>query len=174
MLNKAPRYLYRPANLGKARIQGVNLEARLSGKDAWASLPELELYGSLGLARSELDDIPGPDNRVEGQSPLRAKFGGGYQFRSLPLKLRFDLSYLPGDWWRESASQRVFESSKLTVGGNASWDADKDTRVVVSLDNLLSRKRHRTDEYLQSEGMVRRLSSSDDHARISIRLEKKL
>jgi outer membrane receptor protein involved in Fe transport len=53
-----PRYVARPANLGSATVQGVDLEMQLSMRDIWQQAPKLEVRGSLGFARSQIDRLP--------------------------------------------------------------------------------------------------------------------
>ncbi|MEW7849095.1 TonB-dependent receptor [Massilia aurea] len=169
-----PRYIGRQANLGTARIRGLNIEARLSGKDLGKQLARLDLHGSVGLADSALSDLPGPDNHISGQSPWRAKIGGSYTLQAVPVKLGVDASYLPDEWVRDSVRQRVYESSKLVLGMNASWTVSKQTRLVLNLDNLLSHNRSRIDEYLGVADVVRRTTATSNHSRIALRLETRL
>jgi outer membrane receptor for ferrienterochelin and colicins len=169
-----PRYIGRQANLGSARIRGLDLEVRMSGKDIGGHLARLDLHGSVGLADSTLSDLPGPDNRLSGQSPWRAKVGGSYTLQAVPVKLGIDASYLPGDWVRDSVNQRVYESGKRVLSMNASWTVSKQTRLVLNLDNLVPRTRSRIDEYLGAAEIVRRTTNTSNHARVAIRLETKL
>ena len=166
-----PRYVIRQANLGQARVRGLDLEARLAGKDFSPTLANLELSGSIGLADSTLSDLPGPDNHIAGQSPWRAKLGGSYALQSLPVKLGFDASYLPEDWVRSSVNQRVYESSRRTLNLNASWNVSKTTVFRLNLDNLLPRRKSRIDDYLEGGSIVRLSTWNTNHARIVVRFE---
>jgi len=170
----APRYVIRQANLGQARVRGMDLEARLAGKDCAPALANLELSGSIGLADSTLGDLPGPDNRIVGQSPWRAKLGGSYALQSLPLKLGFDASYLPEDWVRSSVNQRIYASSRRTLNLNASWNVSKTTILRLNLDNLLHQRKARIDEYLEGDGIVRLSAWNTHHARVVLRFETSL
>lgn len=170
----APRYVIRQANLGQARVRGLDLEARLAGKDVAPALARLELSGSIGLADSTLSDLPSPDNHIAGQSPWRAKVGGSYALQSLPLKLGFDASYLPEDWVRSSARQRVYESSRRVLNLNASWNVSKSTVLRLNLDNLLPQRKARIDEYLAQDSIVRLAAWNANHARIVLRFETSL
>ena len=169
-----PRYVIRQANLGQARVRGLDLEARLAGKDFAPTLANLELSGSIGLADSTLSDLPGPDNHIAGQSPWRAKLGGSYSLQSLPIKLGFDASYLPEDWVRSSVNQRVYESSRRTLNLNASWNVGKATVLRLNLDNLLHQRKSRIDEYLERDSIVRLSTWNAHHARIVVRFETSL
>lgn len=170
----AARYVIRQANLGQARIRGVDFEARLAGRDLAPRLANLELSGSIGLADSTLGDLPGPDNRIADQSPWRAKLGGTYAVPSLPVKLGFDASYLPRDWVRVSSSQRVHESHRRMLNLNASWNVSKTTVLRLNLDNLLAARKGRIDEYLERDSVVRLSTWNADHARMVLRFETSL
>jgi outer membrane receptor for ferrienterochelin and colicin len=170
----AARYVLRPANLGEARVRGVNLEGRFAGKDIWKAAPDIELHGSLGFARSELSDIPGPDNRIAGQTPWRAKLGGSYSMTAVPLKWGFEANYLPGDWVRGSLNTRAYESNRETLDLNASWKLSAKSRLLINLDNLLHKTNHRIDDYLEASDVLRLSTRSADYARFAIRFETTL
>lgn len=170
----APRYVIRQANLGQARVRGLDVEARLAGKDFSPTLANMELNGSIGLADSTLSDLPGPDNHIAGQSPWRAKLGGSYTLQSLPVKLGFDASYLPEDWVRSNVNHRVYESSRRVLNLNASWNVSKTTVLRLNLDNLLARRTARIDEYLEQDSIVRLSAWNANHARILARFETSL
>ncbi|MFN3792457.1 TonB-dependent receptor plug domain-containing protein [Massilia sp.] len=170
----ARRWVYRPANLGQARVRGIEFEGRLSGKDIAAHWPGLELRGSVGWADSALSGLPGPDNRLAGQTPWRVKLGGSHGLKALPLKLGVDANYLPGDWVRTSVSERVYESQRFTLGANASWQLDAKSKLTLNLDNLLHRTTSRISEYRGPAGLLRQLTRNSDAARMSLRLETSL
>ena len=113
--------------------------------------------------------------RIE-QAPdaWRAKLGGSYSLQSLPVKLGFDASYLPEDWVRNSARQRVYESSRRTLNLNASWNASKTTILRLNLDNLLHQRTSRIDEYLEQGSLVRLSTWNTHHARVVVRFETSL
>ncbi len=174
----APRWVVRPANLGQARVAGVDLEGRLSAKDLGDAIaarwPMLEVRGSIGWADSRLDGLPGPDNRLADSSPWRAKLGGSYSLKAWPLKLGLESNYLPGDWVRSSLRERVFQSHRFTLGANAAWQLDPKSRVTLNLDNVLHRTNLRIEEYTGSAGLLRETGRSADYARVALRFETRL
>ncbi|MEW7849094.1 TonB-dependent receptor [Massilia aurea] len=169
-----PRYVIRQANLGQAKVRGLSLEARLAGKDLAARFASLELSGSIGVADSTLNDLPGPDNQIADQSPWSVKIGGSYALKAWPVTLGVDASYLPDDWVRHSVNQRVFESSKRTLNLNASWTISKTTTLRFNLDNLLPQDKTRIDDYLEGAGLVRRATRSSNDPRFIIRFNTQL
>jgi hypothetical protein len=132
------------------------------------------VHGSLGFAHSTLSDVPGPDNRVDGQLPWRAKLGGSYTLKAVPLKLGMEASVLPSDWTRSSASERVVQSSRQTLGINGSWKLDAKSKLTFNLDNLLYRSATRIEEYRNGADLLRVSTSGDDHARIGVKFDTSL
>ncbi|MES2073200.1 MAG: TonB-dependent receptor [Pseudomonadota bacterium] len=169
-----PRYVQRPANLGKANIQGVDLTMRMTARDLWKEAPKLDLTGKLGFTRSELSDLPGPDNRLAGQTPWNAKFSLAYSAKDWPLKLNLNANWLPGDWVRNNLTQRTYQSRLFTLNTNASWQINPDLRLSLNLDNLLPTNRERIDEYVTTSGTLRQATQSADYRRVGLRLEIKI
>lgn len=55
----APRYVSRPANLGDARVLGLNLEMDLALRDWSRSAPRINLRGNVNLTASTVSGLPG-------------------------------------------------------------------------------------------------------------------
>ena len=49
----------------------------------------------MNLYRSQVADLAGPDNRLEGQQPWQFNFGADYRFKSLPLATGFSAQIAP-------------------------------------------------------------------------------
>lgn len=169
-----PRYVSRPANLGQADIHGISFEGRTSAKDWWTGAPALDLNGSLGLARSRLRDLPGPDNRIPGQLPWRAKLGLAYSVKGLPLKLNADANWLPADWTRQSLVERAYQSSKFTLNTNGIWKFNAKTKLVVGIDNLVKRKGRNIDEYSAQGLTLSGYSEKQANTRLRVSLDTML
>ncbi len=169
-----PRWVQRPANLGDADVTGVNLDWRLGLKDWQADAPKLEVRGNLGWARSELKDWPGPDNRVDGSLPWRAKLGLSYNAASLPLRLDLDASWLPGDWLRNNLSRTTYTAHQTSLAMTAAWTVNRNAKLVLNLDNLLAQDRTGISRYQTSAGTLETRSLSSSHLRLSLRGEFRL
>ena len=169
-----PRYVVRPANLGDATLRGINLEGRLAMRDVWKTAPNLDLQGSVGYAHSALRDLPGPDNRLEGQLPWRAKLGAAYTPADLPLKLNLDANWLPGDWFRNNLTQRSYQSNRFTLNASGNWKVSATQRLIFSADNLLAKDSNGINEYFGASQTLRRYTSNDAYTRFSVRLEMNL
>ena len=169
-----PRYVARPSNLGQALVQGIDVELQLALREFWKTLPAIELRGSLGLAQSTVSSVPGPDNRLDSQSPWSAKLSASYAAKDLPLKLDVDASWLPSGWIRKNDSQRVYTEQLFRLGANANWKLSKDARLVFKLSNILGKTSQRVDEYFGQDEVTRLLTTSSTHPSLSVTIELKL
>ncbi len=168
------RYLERPANLGEATLYGVNFDWRLAARDFWPTAAKLDLRGSLGWAHSQIANLPGPDNRLEGSSPWRAKLGLSYSLADWPIKLDLDASYLPADWLQLNLSERRYQARKTSLTANAVWNVNPATRLVLNLDNLLPQTAGNLYEYRSQQGLLQNATELASLRRLALRLEMKL
>ena len=169
-----PRYVARPSNLGRALVQGIDVELQLALREYWKTLPAIEVRGSLGLAQSTVSSVPGPDNRLDSQSPWSAKLSASYKAKDLPLKLDVDASWLPSSWIRKNDSQRVYTEQLFRLNANANWKLSNDARLVFKLANLLGKTSQRVDDYLGQDEVTRLLTTSSSHPSLNVTLELKL
>jgi outer membrane receptor for ferrienterochelin and colicins len=169
-----PRYVIRPANLGRAKVRGISLEGRGDVHEIWPTMPNLELLASLGLAHSELSDLPGMNNHIDGQMPWRVKFAANYTAKDWPLKLGIDAQCLPSDWVRNSLTQQTYQSHQFTLNANANWKINARARVTTNLDNLFPANSVRIDSYQNGNDILQSHSENSNHTRIAVRLEIKL
>ncbi len=149
-----PRWVSRLRNLGQAQTYGVELEARVAAGLVGFDVKGLEFRPSVSAYTSAVEGIPGPNNRLDQQPGLTAKFGveqrlgAGSQWGS-------NLAYTQGgrvqvteqSWararnqWRLDAFwlTRLTPKMRLRVSGQdlLSWGSRTETGTV--LDGLEQR-----------------------------------
>lgn len=168
------RYVARPANLGNARSNGVDLAFELSLSDLSARAPKAILRGSIGLARSRVDNVPGPDNRLDKQTPWSAKLGGSYSVAGFPLKFDLDASWSPGTLVRTSMSQRLTVQRRSDFDASAKWSINKDQRLILGVRAAFPRDAQARTEYFTGDQQVRIDSSWKRFVAFDLRFESKL
>jgi len=132
-----PRWVARPANLGRARSQGLSLGFSLMPRDWWAEAPpSIELTGALQWARSKISTVPGPYNRLPDQAPFSARLGlkGGLQ--SLPLEWRIDGLLHPGSWWQAAGGMQRWQSVKRAWSIAGTWSFSAKQQLTLKGSNL--------------------------------------
>jgi len=116
-----PRYVSRMQNISDATTQGVELEAKFRLDQAIKDAPRVEMRANLSLFRSSVDDVPGPDNRLDSQAKATANLGADYRLRGTPLTLGGNVNWVPGYRTQLSAEQVTTVSTKRVWDAFALW-----------------------------------------------------
>ncbi len=134
------RWVSRPVNLSRARSSGVELE--IKGK-AGELLPEalrppagLSLRASLSAYRSTVDDIPGPDNRLEGQLPLSFTAGLDHAVAGTPLTWGFNLALTPAYEVQQTTDQRLAQGRARSLDAYLLWTFSRQVSFRVAGNNV--------------------------------------
>jgi outer membrane receptor protein involved in Fe transport len=139
-------WLQQPVNAGRATIVGVEVELKQRLKDIATSLPDIEVRLNATRASSRIDAIPGPDNRVDRQTPWSGTLTLDYHpTPSLDLGVAFG--------WKNEGSVRLTELQKQISSGSrnidvyALWKVNQKTQLRASMTNLLRKTSFQTLTY---------------------------
>ena len=95
----SPRWVSRPRNLDRARSIGLELEAKARMDELWIEAPDwlrpLLLRGNLALFHSQVDGLPGPNNRLDQQPKGTLNLGADYRFIGTSASAGFNLGVVP-------------------------------------------------------------------------------
>ncbi len=135
-----PRWVAKPVNLSKATTSGLEFEIKGRANELLPSLFEpstaLSLRASVSFYTSKVDDIPGPDNRLEQQQPWSANLGFDYRLKSLPVSLGASLAYTPSYEVQQSSLQRLDNGRARTIDMFAMWNISRTDSLRVSANNF--------------------------------------
>ena len=168
------RYVSRPVNFGDASVQGIDLELQLALRDLKAQAPDASLRAGLGLARSRVNIRSGVDMLADNQMSWNAKLGASYTARAWPLKLDIDANWIPGNWVRINVQQRSFSPRQFNLSAGAIWKVNPDTKLTISLENIVADSKTSVTEYSGVDGVVQQRSLNRSHTRLNMRLNFKL
>ncbi|WP_164846094.1 TonB-dependent receptor plug domain-containing protein [Inhella crocodyli] len=95
----SPRWVSRPRNLDRARVVALELEAKARVDELWDDPPDwlrpLLLRGNLALFHSQVDGLPGPNNRLEQQPKGTLNLGADYRFIGTSASAGVNLGVVP-------------------------------------------------------------------------------
>ena len=136
----APRWVSQALNFSSGRAAGLELE--IKGR-AGELLPvvfdpklALSLRGALNYYRSQVDTLPGPDNRLDGQQPWSGTMGADYRFNTLPLTVGGNLAFTPDFVTRQSLSQTVALGRSRSIDMFARWMVQESVSMRLALSNI--------------------------------------
>ncbi|MCF8209797.1 MAG: TonB-dependent receptor [Rhodoferax sp.] len=135
-----PRWVSQPTNFSKARTRGLELEVK--GR-AGELLPELfdakttlNVRAALSFYQSQVDALPGPDNRLDGQQPWSGTLGLDYRMPSIPVTWGASLAFTPGYTTRQTETQTLDQSRVRTLDVFAQWVVNPKLSVRIGANNI--------------------------------------
>jgi outer membrane receptor protein involved in Fe transport len=165
------RWIYRPVNDGDALVRSLQLEAKAPGKALGEAFKSLDLRASYSRNWSHVTSVPGPGNRLDGQTPMSATLGVDY--RHGDLTMGSSLSWQKGGWVRISDAQSQFQQTRRDLDAYLLYKFNPRYQVRVSANNLL-RQNNPTDRiYQDAAGTSRETGFSAGYARVGANLEMK-
>jgi len=152
-----------PFNNGNASVRGIELEAKLP------LTKTLDLRANLTRNWSRVDSVPGPDNRLEAQTPLTANLGMDYRWSGLTFG--GNLNYQAAGPVRQSSQVFFTASPKRELDVYALWKTGAKTQLRISASNLLHQQAREAHYYTDTDGTRRRITLTPSFAAIRVMLE---
>jgi iron complex outermembrane receptor protein len=177
-----PRYVRRNRNIGNATTQGLELESKFRLDQLLAGSPPVEMRANLALFRSEVEGVPGPDNRLDQQSKATGNVGADYRLRGTPLTLGGNVNWVPATLTRLAADETTSTTSKRQWDMFALWTFSPSVGLRLMANNVLPRD-YATETFNDSDPdgagalpveRTRNLSGGPSHVNLQLRLELKL
>jgi outer membrane receptor for ferrienterochelin and colicins len=135
-----PRWVAKPVNLSRASTSGLELEVKGRANELFPSLFEptlaLNLRASLSVYSSKVKDIPGPDNRLDGQQPWSSNLGLDYRMKSLPVSMGASLAFTPSFEVQQTSLQRLDTGRARTLDAFAMWNLSRTETLRFSINNF--------------------------------------
>ena len=137
---RVPRFVSQPINFSKAKTTGLEFELKGRAGELLPSLFDpktaLNLRSAFSIYRSQVEALPGPNNRLDGQQPWSANAGFDYRFTSLPLNTGVSLAFTPGYLTTQTLTQSFDQSRVRSLDVFAQWTFSKAASVRVNANNL--------------------------------------
>jgi outer membrane receptor protein involved in Fe transport len=165
------RWVMMPTNGGKAHSRSVEVEAKFPLKALMDGAPAIDLRASVARNWSSVDSVPGPGNRLDGQTPVTANFGADYKSGKLTAGASY--SFANGGLVRTSAEQTRYVSVRRDVEAYALWKFSPKTQLRTTLLNVLAQDYINDSAYADSSGTIRRTSIFPSKVMVRAILEMK-
>ena len=166
------RWIFTPVNDDRATLRSLELETKFPLKSLFADAPAIDLRASVSRNWSRVASVPGPDNRMEQQTPLTANVGVDY--KSGALALGASLAHRRGGFVRVAANRGFYRSARTDLESYAVWTFSPKVQLRVALANLLSEDNTFGPSYLDPvTGLEQRLWTYPDTVKLRTTLELK-
>lgn len=137
------RWTQRPQNLGAARSYGIELEAR-ARLDEWLEAPPallqpLQLRANLSLFDSQVEGIPGPDNRLDRQPRGTLNLGADLRLPGSAWAFGANWSYTPELVIQQTEILRLRSSKRVVLDAYAQYTQSAALSWRLGVSNLAPR-----------------------------------
>ncbi|WP_162249873.1 TonB-dependent siderophore receptor [Massilia sp. Root351] len=148
-------YVSRPMNAGTANTRGIELEAKLPLRSMYPTAPAIEMRANLSRNWSDLDSVPGPNNRLDQQTPVSGTVGADWKLDSLPLTLGGSFSFQSGGPVRISEKQYAYSIPKRSLDLYGLWKFTPKTQLRVAVANALHQDNYSESTFVEPTGTLR-------------------
>lgn len=136
------RWVSSPINIGHASTRGIELEAKFQLQEFFPDGPAIDLRSNYSRFWSNVDDIPGPNNRLDQQPSQTANFGLDYRPSGTRLTVGGSVNWTPAYVVQSSDTQSNSTGIKRQIDMYGLWKFNPNLQLRLSANNL------RADDYL--------------------------
>ncbi|QOY95662.1 TonB-dependent receptor [Massilia sp. UMI-21] len=152
------RWIQTPVNDGSALTRSLELEAKFP----WSALrqggPDLDLRASVSRNWSRVEAVPGPDNRLDQQTPVSGTVGLDYRRPGGKFSAGGSFAFKSGGPVRINANQFGYQSVRRDLDVYALWKFKPRYQLRFAVSNLLRQDFIDDARYVDTAGTLRRSS----------------
>jgi outer membrane receptor for ferrienterochelin and colicins len=152
------RWIATPVNDGSAVTRSIELEAKFPLAAVIDDAPGVDVRASVSRNWSRVDVVPGPDNRLDQQTPLSATFGADYRSRDGRLTTGASFAFRDGGPVRIDVNQTGYQAVRRDLDVYALWKFTPQYQLRVAVSNLLGQDSVSDSAYMDESGTLRRTS----------------
>ena len=152
ILDTDGRWVSLPVNDGNALTRGIELEAKFPLKAVMKNAPPVDLRMSLSRNWSRVDSVPGPNNRLDAQTPFSATLGIDY--KKGPLTTGASYAFKNGGPVRISENLGSYTSVRRDLDLYAAWKFNALYQLRLAVSNVLGQ------DYINDSTYTDRFGSS--------------
>ena len=167
------RWVAMPTNDGLANTRGVEFDAKFPLRTLIDDAPSIDFRANLAFNSSTVNSVPGPNNRLDAQTPVSANFGMDYKLNDVPLTLGGNLSFQSAGPVRISVNQSSYGIPKRVVDVYALWKFDAKTNLRVALGNVLHQDNISSSTYTDASGALVRSNKTPTKVAVRVNFEYK-
>jgi outer membrane receptor protein involved in Fe transport len=129
------RWIFTPVNEDRATMRSLDLETKFPLASLLPDAPAIDLRASVSRNWSRVESVPGPNNRMEQQTPLTANLGIDY--KSGALTTGASLAHRRGGLVRVAANRGFYTLARTDLDAYAVWKFNPKVQLRLALSNLL-------------------------------------
>lgn len=130
------RWVNSPINIGHAVAKGIELEAKFQAQEFFPEGPAIDIRTNYSRFWSNVDDVKGPNNRLDQQPTQTANLGLDYRVSGLPLSMGGNINWTPAYVNQTSDTQTSSYGIKRQLDVYTLWKLSPTAKIRLSASNL--------------------------------------
>lgn len=168
------RWVSLPVNDGEANTRSLQFETKFPVQSLWKEAPPVDFRFNMNKNWSTVDSVPGPNNRLDQQTPFSASIGLDYRMRGGMVTAGGSFGFVQGGEARISANQIIFQTARRDLEAYALWKITPKVQTRLTLNNILTRDSHDVTYYFDENGSTYRRNLTPSKMSLRFNLELKL
>jgi outer membrane receptor for ferrienterochelin and colicins len=164
-------YIVRPMNVGEGRVTGIEFDTKAKLSQLWEGAPGVDLRFNAAYNKSEVDNLPGPFNRLDAQVPWNGTVGADYRFAGLPITIGTSFTARAGGTVRTSENQVIYKSVDRQLEMFALWRFAPGMSLRFVVQDVLAQDFIQVNRFTDAAGMVERSSVEPRYTRFGVLFE---
>ncbi len=167
------RWVQLPVNDGHADTRSIEFDTKFPFQLFFPSAPPIEARFNMSRNWSTVDSIPGPNNRLDSQTPFSATLGLDYRMVGGTITAGGSLTYKQGGEVRTSPNQTRFITAKKDMDVYVLWKATQRLQLRVTLSNVLKPSEINRSSYFDANGLTNRTTETPSKMNVRAGVEWK-
>lgn len=165
------RWVAMASNEGTAITRGLELEAKFPLKAVMKDAPAIDLRASLSRNWSRVEEVPGPNNRLDQQTPVSATLGLDYKLGQLTTGGSY--TFRNGGPVRVSLQQLSYQSVRRDLDVYALWKFNPKNQLRVAVSNVLGQDFISATSFTDRNGMTNATTTAPGNLVVRATMEMK-
>jgi outer membrane receptor for ferrienterochelin and colicins len=167
------RWLSQPINDGSANTRSLEYDAKFPVQIFYPAAPPIDFRFNMNRNWSTVNSVPGPNNRLDQQTPFSATVGLDYRMKSGEFTAGGSYSFKNGGQVRISETQGRYQTPRRELDVYALWKFTPKTQFRLGLSNVLRQDYINESSYADQFGSQRQrvIFPSAMHVRTTLEMK---
>jgi outer membrane receptor for ferrienterochelin and colicins len=161
-------------NDGQAETKSLEFDAKLPLQKFYPTAPGIDFRINMNRNWSSVDSVPGPNNRLDAQTPFSGTAGLDYRMKNGVVSAGGSYSFRSGGDVRTGINQSAYLTAKRDLDIYALWKVTPKTQLRLTLSNILKPSSVNENTYFDAFGRTVTSTNTPSKPNVRLGLEVKL
>lgn len=167
------RWINKPVNKGSATSRGIEFDAKFPLQTLYKEAPPVDFRFNMARNYSSVDEVPGPNNRLDQQVPFNATFGIDYRMRGGKIVAGASATFRSGGDVRVSVNESRYLTPKRDLDMYVLYKYTPTLQFRLRMANILRQDTINSSTYTDDTGRTTSTNTNPSAMNIGVSVEYK-